>query len=95
AFARPTMTRQERADAQKEHILAACDDKLRSFIDFVLGQYVTCGIEELEQNKLPDLLRLKYGGIPDATRQLNAPILSIQNAFTQFQQLLFEKRTFM
>ncbi|MBQ5470206.1 MAG: DEAD/DEAH box helicase family protein [Acetobacter sp.] len=95
AFARPTMTRQERADAQKEHILAACDDKLRSFIDFVLGQYVTCGIEELEQNKLPDLLRLKYGGIPDATRQLNAPILSIQHAFTQFQQLLFEKRTFM
>ncbi|MBO6085601.1 MAG: hypothetical protein J6P19_04315, partial [Acetobacter sp.] len=67
----------------------------RSFIDFVLGQYVTCGIEELDQNKLPALLCLKYGGIPDATRQLNAPIPSIKHAFTQFQQLLFEKRTFM
>lgn len=50
--------------------------------------------EELEQNKLPDLLRLKYGGIPDATRQLNAPILSIQHAFTHFQQLLFEGNSF-
>ena len=90
AFALPTMTRQERAESHKESVLSSFDDKLRAFLEFVLGQYVERGIEELDQDKLPDLLRLKYGGVSDATTQLAATPQSIRQAFVGFQPMLFE-----
>jgi len=90
AFALPTMTRQERAESHKESVLSSFDDKLRAFLEFVLGQYVERGIEELDQEKLPDLLRLKYGGVSDATTQLAATPQSIRQAFVGFQPMLFE-----
>ena len=36
------------------------DEKLRTFLDFVLGEYVKEGVAELDQAKLPQLLALKY-----------------------------------
>ena len=92
AFALPTMTRQERAESHKESVLSSFDDKLRAFLEFVLGQYVERGIEELDQEKLPDLLRLKYGGVSDATTQLAATPQSIRQAFVGFQPMLFIER---
>lgn len=85
AFALPTMTRQERAESHREAVLSSFDDKLRAFLGFVLCQYVERGIEELDQEKLPDLLRLKYGGVSDATTQLAATPQSIRQAFVGFQ----------
>lgn len=90
AFALPTMTRQERAESHREAVLSSFDDKLRAFLEFVLGQYVERGIEELDQEKLPALLRLKYGGVSDATSQLAATPQSIRQAFVGFQPMLFE-----
>jgi hypothetical protein len=48
---------------RKQRIYSAYDDeKLRTFLDFVLGEYVKEGVAELDQAKLPHLLALKYRG---------------------------------
>ncbi len=95
AFARPIITREERTKERQKEILAACDEKLRCFIEFILGQYVKGDIEELNGNQLPNLLSL-YGGSPrDAIAQLGTDATHIKEAFTRSQQLLFEKRSFV
>ena len=64
------------------------DDKLQSFIDFVLSQYVKEGVHELDSGKLPDLLELKYSGISDATEHLGS-VAGIRDAFLGFQRHLY------
>ncbi len=63
----------------------------RSFLEFVLGQYIERGIDELDQEKLPDLLRLKFGGVTDATTSLGKSPQTIREAFVGFQPALFEQ----
>ncbi len=89
AFALPTVTRRERVENHRAAALSPFDEKLQTFLDFVLGQYVEGGIEELDQGKLPDLLRLKYGGVKDATIRLGTDPKSIRQAFMEFQPHLF------
>jgi type I restriction enzyme R subunit len=91
AFANSPLTRQERAAAQKKHILDHYDDKQREFLDFVLSQYVKEGEQELDQAKLPSLLELKYQAVSDATERLGS-IASIRGVFVGFQQYLYEQR---
>lgn len=60
-----------------------------AFLDFVLSHYVTVGVEELEQQKLTPLLRLKYhNSIADAVADLGDP-KAIGQVFSGFQQYLY------
>ena len=47
--------RQERANASRPFIYAQYDPKLRAFLDFVLAQYVSEGVGELDQAKFVDV----------------------------------------
>lgn len=48
--------------------------KQRVFLDFVLAHYVSVGVEELDQEKLTPLLRLKYhNSFADAVADLGQP----------------------
>jgi type I restriction enzyme R subunit len=48
--------------------------KQQAFLDFVLSQYVKVGVEELDQDKLPPLLKLKYNNaIADAVADPDRP----------------------
>ncbi|MBU4222013.1 MAG: type I restriction endonuclease subunit R, partial [Euryarchaeota archaeon] len=58
------------------------------FLEFVLSKYVETGIEELGQEKLPDLLKIKYSAINDATELLGG-VNRIRATFFNFQQHLF------
>ena len=59
------------------------------FLDFVLSQYVKEGVDELDQEKLSPLLKLKYNNaIADATADLGSPE-QIRNLFVGFQQYLY------
>ena len=91
AFALPPLTRLERVDSSKGRILSQYDDKLQAFLDFVMAQYVARGVEELEQNKLPNLLVLKYHGVSDATAELGGDPKRIREAFLGFQRQLYER----
>ena len=62
----------------------------RAFLNFVLAQYVTQGVYELDQEKLTPLLKLKYGNaIADAVDDLGSPE-QIRVAFVGFQRYLYQ-----
>jgi hypothetical protein len=89
AFARPPITRRERADASRDAIAANYDDKLQIFLDFVLSQYVSQGVEELDQEKLGALVALKYGSAHEAEAALGS-VGAIRDSFVGFQRYLYE-----
>jgi len=88
AYARKPVTRAERADNHKPKIMPLYDPKLQEFLDFVLAQYVSQGVGELDQEKLAHLLELKYHTVSDAADQLGG-IPAIRDAFVGFQQHLY------
>lgn len=66
-YSRHDFTREERAARAKVAISAAFESKEQAFLDFVLSHYVRVGVQELDQEKLTPLLRLKYNNsIADA-----------------------------
>jgi type I restriction enzyme R subunit len=89
AFALAPITRAERVESRKGKILGRYDSKLQAFLDFVLSQYITQGVEELDQEKLASLLQLKYHSVPDAVDELgDVPV--IKDTFVGFQKFLYE-----
>jgi len=89
AYALPPLTREERAQKAKVIINTQFNSKQRVFLDFVLSHYVTVGVEELDQEKLTPLLRLKYhDSIADAVADLGKPD-EIGKIFAGFQKYLY------
>ncbi|MFL6689980.1 MAG: type I restriction-modification enzyme R subunit C-terminal domain-containing protein [Alphaproteobacteria bacterium] len=88
AYSRAPVTRAERVATHRPRILARYDAKLQAFLDFVLAQYVSQGVGELDQEKLGSLLELKYHTVNDAAGQLGGTS-AIRDAFVNFQQHLY------
>lgn len=56
----------------------------------MLSHYVSVGVEELDQEKLTPLLRLRYhNSIADAVADLGRPA-EIGEVFSSFQQYLYQ-----
>lgn len=90
AYALPTLTREERAHRAHTLLAQHFDAKKQAFLDFVLGHYISDGVEELDQEKLTPLLRLKYrDSLHDAIADLGQPE-EIRLAFTGFQKYLYQ-----
>ncbi|HXH54358.1 MAG TPA: DEAD/DEAH box helicase family protein [Gammaproteobacteria bacterium] len=91
SFAVKPITREERVAKAQSRIFSHLGNKQKEFLEFVLSKYIETGVEELAQEKLPILLRLKYNTLSDARELLgnNEIILSI---FIGFQKYLYEKR---
>jgi type I restriction enzyme, R subunit len=90
AYALPPLTREERADRAKVAINAHFNNKQQAFLDFVLAHYVGVGVDELDQEKLTPLLRLKYSNsISDAIADLGKPE-EISKIFVGFQKYLYQ-----
>jgi len=91
AYALPTLTREERATKAKVVISTHFNTKQQVFLDFVLSQYVKVGVQELDQEKLSPLLKLKYNNaIADAVADLGRPE-EIGRVFAGFQKYLYQK----
>lgn len=88
AFALAPLTRADRAKIGKQRIASEYSDELQMFLGFVLSQYVSEGVGELDSSKLPDLLELRYNGVNDATAQLGS-VQEIRGAFVGFQRHLY------
>jgi type I restriction enzyme R subunit len=89
AYALPTLTREERASRAKVAISTHFNSKQQAFLDFVLAHYVGVGVDELAQEKLTPLLRLKYfNSISDAIKDLGVPE-EITKVFVGFQKYLY------
>jgi type I restriction enzyme R subunit len=88
AYALPTLSREERAAKAKVEISTHFNSKQQVFLDFVLSHYVSVGVEELDQDKLTPLLKLKYhDSIQDAVADLGS---DVGKAFAGFQKYLYQ-----
>ncbi len=88
AFTIAPITRLERVESRREAILDKYPDPQQEFLDFVLGHYVDQGVSELDQEKLPDLLELKYQSVRDAVGVLGS-VNDIRDVFVGFQEGLY------
>ena len=89
--AKKPITREARVAEAQSSIFYGLDDKQKEFIEFVLSKYVETGVEELDQEKLPNLLELKYHSLADAVEQLGG-VSKIQSTFIAFQKHLYKKK---
>lgn len=90
SFLRPTISRVERVEQAKERIFEGLNDKQKEFLDFVLTKYEEKGVEELDEEKLPVLLNMKYHAIANAVSALGE-VDSIRSIFFSSQKALYSK----
>lgn len=88
SFAIAPIERIERADASKGLVFKALGSDQKEFLEFVLSKYIENGYEELDEEKLPVLLNLKYQAIADAVRILGG-VDRIRDTFLGFQKVLY------
>lgn len=91
SFAISPITRELRVASTRANILAELNEKQREFVEFVLSKYIESGVEVLDQETLPDLLKLKYYEISDATEILGG-VEKIRQTFIAFQKILYSKK---
>ena len=89
AYAALPVTREQRVAAAKPSILSELNEQEREFIEFVLSKYIEEGVDELDQEKLPSLLELKYHALEDAAAVLGS-VDKIRNFFIGFQKHLYQ-----
>lgn len=90
AFASDPIPREKRAEAARVAAAGELTDKQQAFIEFVLAQYVKQGVEELDQEKLSPLLRLRYKALNDAFTELGKPE-QVRQVFLGFQRHLYNR----
>ncbi|MBP5979935.1 MAG: DEAD/DEAH box helicase family protein [Halomonas sp.] len=88
AFNHPPITRTERVHSHQEAIFQEYNYQQLEFLRFVLGHYVERGVGELDPDKLPLLIELKYHTIRDAVSELG-PVGNIRDVFVEFQRHLY------
>lgn len=82
--------RADRAAKARQQVHNSFNAKQEAFIDFVLSQYVSQGVEELDAEKITPLLRLRYNdSLADAVADLGSPE-KIREVFVGFQRYLYQ-----
>lgn len=89
SFAAKPITGQERVQAAQTNIFALLNRRQKDFLEFVLSKYIETGVDELDQEKLPSLLELKYHSVSDAIEMLGEAE-TISRKFVEFQKHLYE-----
>jgi type I restriction enzyme R subunit len=89
AFALPPVSRAERVETRKGLALKGYEGELAAFLEFVLGQYVAQGVTELDAEKLPNLIALRYASASEGAQALGGAAAARQ-AFVGFQRGLFQ-----
>ncbi len=88
SFAINPISREQRVATAKSNIVALLNKEEREFIEFVLSKYIETGVEEFDQEKLPQLLQLKYNALSDAADALGG-VENIKQRFIEFQKYLY------
>lgn len=88
AFATHPISREKRVEEAHKAIYEGLDKQQKEFLKFVVSKYIEKGVEELDEEKLPDLLTLKYSAIKDAENTLGE-VDKIRTLFFNFQKRLY------
>jgi len=90
SFLTQPITRKQRVELARTKIFQDLDERQKEFLEFVLIKYEDKGVEELDEEKLPILLNLKYHAIADAEKVLGG-VEKIRSTFFDFQKILYAK----
>ncbi len=90
AYTHAPKTREQRADEGRPLIFARYSGEQGAFLDFVLGQYVARGVAQLDSDRLPTLLELRYHGLGEALGALGGNVDGVRTMFSDFQQFLYQ-----
>ena len=88
AYSKKPIQRVTRVANAESKIHSNLDSSLREFIDFVLSKYVEGGVDELDINRLSDLVILKYKTLHDGQKVLGGAD-KIKKSFIDFQKYLY------
>jgi type I restriction enzyme R subunit len=88
AYNTQPITRELRVAHAQRSIFDDLEPQQKEFLEFVLSKYIQTGVEELAQEKLADLLVLKYHALPDAQEVLGS-VPEIREMFFGFQKHLY------
>ncbi len=91
AYAKKPITRLERVESAQNNIFALLNRRQKEFLEFVLLKYIEAGVDELDTEKLPDLLVNKYKTIQDAALNLGEAE-NIRSTFIDFQKHLYQQK---
>jgi type I restriction enzyme R subunit len=87
-FTLAPLARSQRVRSAVSTGLGGYEREMKSFLEYVLGNYERNGIGELGSAKVADFLRIRYGGVNDAKRALGS-VDQIRRAFVDIQGHLF------
>ncbi|MEO8514438.1 MAG: DEAD/DEAH box helicase family protein [Ignavibacteria bacterium] len=88
SFAVKPITRAARVENSEAKIYEGLDSNYKEFIEFVLANYIESGVKELDEEKLPHLLELKYQSIMDGIELLKG-VEQVRETFINFQKYLY------
>ncbi len=88
AYSKKPIQRATRVANAESKIYTNLDANQKEFIDFVLSKYVEAGVDELDINRLSDLVVLKYKSLHDGQKVLGDAD-KIKNTFIDFQKYLY------
>ena len=89
-FAMAPLERSDRANRARLRVGDRYSPEQQEFIDFVLGEYVAQGVDELSYEKLGELIKLRYGTLNDARSKLGETA-TIRQLFAGFQPHLYDR----
>jgi len=90
SFGTSPISRVQRVTQTEDKIFYGLQENQKEFLDFVLSKYKENGVEELNEEKLPVLLNLKYQAIANAEQSLGN-VENIRSTFFDFQKKLYIK----
>ena len=74
-----------------EATIFALNDQQKDFITVVLSKYAETGVEELDLEKLPVILRNKYQSLEDP-KEVLGDVANISRLFIEFQEHLYREK---
>ncbi len=93
AFLSDPKSRNERAAAARVSASSHFTERQTAFVNFVLDQYETQGVDELDIDKLVPLLKLRYGDAISTAIDDLGDVATVRKVFVAFQPALYAART--
>lgn len=88
AYSKDAISREERVVQRQQTVLAHVAAPQHDFIQFVLRQYISQGVSELDDSRLGELIKLKYGSVLDGQAKLGS-LDAVRQTFCDFQKYLY------
>ena len=89
AYNTTPIDREKRADIVRKTTMKRLSDEQKAFVDFILSKYIQFGFKELGNDKLPDLVQMKYHSMSDAITKLSMKPHDLRRLFLSMQHDMY------